>query len=186
MLRELFNGWSLSDKIAAVASAVAFFQFLALVATIWVMRTSTQRQLRAYVGITDIKAENIGGAAAFLLEFRNSGQTPAYSMTVETRVKLADYPLNETLPIVSTRKGVTILGPGDTGHGFVPAGRALSSEELAEMQAGTRAVYVYGEINYIDAFKKKRWTKFRFMIGGNVDIRPEGNMGACEEGNEAN
>src|SRR5260370_27512520 len=40
---------SLSDKIAILASGVAFLQFLVLLATVYVMRRTAQRQLRAYV-----------------------------------------------------------------------------------------------------------------------------------------
>src|SRR6266849_7806907 len=43
------NSWSLSDKIAVIASIVAFLQFVALVCTIVVISRIGQRQLRAYV-----------------------------------------------------------------------------------------------------------------------------------------
>jgi hypothetical protein len=44
----------MSDKIAVIASAVAFLQFLAMIATVFVMRRTAQRQLRAYVHIEDV------------------------------------------------------------------------------------------------------------------------------------
>ncbi len=148
-------------------------------------RETAERQLRAYVSVSEVRVEHLEGMAEFSVELKNCGQTPAYKLTVDTNVKLAAHPLNEPLALTARPRGVTIVGPGQASHGFVPAGRALNAEELAALRAGTKALYVFGEINYEDAFGIARWTRFRFMIGGDVDIRPEGFMGACLEGNEA-
>jgi hypothetical protein len=48
------DGWNLSDKIAGIASVAAFLQFLALIATVWIMVRNGRRQLRAYVFPEDI------------------------------------------------------------------------------------------------------------------------------------
>jgi hypothetical protein len=85
-----FSGWSLSDRIAGIASAAGFLQFVALVATIWVMVSNGRRQLRAYIFLD-------GGALAdgmtlnpprpehanrpgWVAVIKNSGQTPAYNV----------------------------------------------------------------------------------------------------------
>jgi hypothetical protein len=47
------DAWGLADKIAVIASIVAFLQFLVLVATWGVMVRHGRRQLRAYVFVDD-------------------------------------------------------------------------------------------------------------------------------------
>jgi hypothetical protein len=63
-------------------------------------------------------------------------------------------------------------------------GGTISAETIKALKAGTRAIYLYGEIHYIDAFKRAQCTKYRYMTGGNVGFR-DGAVAACEEGNEA-
>jgi hypothetical protein len=70
-----FEGWNLSDKIAAIASVVAFLQFTALIATFWIMVRNGRRQLRAYVLPHD--------AGLYEGMMRPSPERPCFS--VETR-----------------------------------------------------------------------------------------------------
>jgi len=82
--------WELADKIAVIASVVAFLQFLALVATVWVMVRNGRRQIRAYVFVdhgsfelmtTDKNRLFIRG----LVSIKNYGQTPGYEFVTSTR-----------------------------------------------------------------------------------------------------
>ena len=47
------------------------------------------------------------------------------------------------------------------------------------------ALYSFGEYRYRDAFEQERFTKYRFMVGGDTGFN-ESAMSPYKEGNEAN
>ncbi len=58
------------------------------------------------------------------------------------------------------------LGPGEVMW-FTPHGdRLLTAEESEAITQGTAAIYVFGEIRYVDAFGKRRHTTFRAIARG--------------------
>src|ERR1700730_5419591 len=65
---------------------------------------------------------------------------------------------------------------------FFPAlwARRLSTRRAYNAMT-TPAAFV---IDFVDAFKKSRWVKYRYMTGGNVGFRSDGKLIICEEGNE--
>src|SRR5260370_34589796 len=82
-IEKWFDGWSLSDKIAGIATVVAFLQFAALFLTLRIMRRTAQRQLRAYICDIEGNAVFPGGTIVNIeIAFRNSGQTPAYDVEI--------------------------------------------------------------------------------------------------------
>jgi len=50
---------------------------------------------------------------------------------------------------------------------------------------GRRPVYVYGEINYVDAFDVPRWTKYRLTHRGPARSDGEMDLAPCEDGNRS-
>lgn len=156
------------------------------VLTIRKMRITEERQLRAYVNIAQVRVEHLMGKARFYIEIRNYGQTPAYETTTESGVKLAKFPLVEELPLrAEPPAGKVIIGPGTPIHNMLPAQRQLTEAEIQQLRDGSMAIYVFGRIKYRDAFKRRRETLFRFLIGGEAGVRDDGICGACAEGNES-
>jgi hypothetical protein len=192
-----FDGWSLSDKIAVVASIVAFLQFIALIATVYVMRRTAQRQLRAYVFVDTVYVSNVAegdGIPEAHVAIKNFGQTPAYKFVNITGFAIDNYPppaaIELTVPnsefnelITRTNLGPTQSEVSITNWG--PGKRVISDGERKALADGKRIIFVYGEIRYVDAFGNPKWTKYRFMIGGPVGIRGNGQMAGCPEGNDA-
>jgi hypothetical protein len=93
------------------------------------------------------------------------------------------------------RIGVLMLYPESDPQGQLRARRSgkglrssagLSAAMLRSegLKAGTAAIYAYGVIDFVDAFKKSRWVKYRYITGGNVGFRSDGKLIICEEGNE--
>jgi hypothetical protein len=84
------EGWNLSDKIAAIASVAATLQFVALVAILWITIRNGRRQPRAYLFPNDASIyEGMmmtpplpahTNEPGVVLNFKNSGQTPAYKI----------------------------------------------------------------------------------------------------------
>jgi hypothetical protein len=166
---EWFNGWSLSDKIAAFVVVVGFFQLLALLATYFVMRSTAQRQLRAYIS-------DIAGTATFIsdtesrieidIQFRNAGQTPAYSVEIRCAPPVIGRPTDRHFDTPSRFAPVkTIIGPGkefSVRHRITQ----VSAVHLRQIQNAERAIWIWGRVDYVDAFNKARYLGFRCLALG--------------------
>ncbi len=130
------NSWNVSDRIAVIASAVAFLQFGALVWTIAVMIRSGHRQLRAYVvgelgnivnvanpvllyegqviKPTGAEITNTACGPVAYVQIKNSGQTPAYEVVHWGAICVREYPLTSVLPpalFSNPVKNASVLGP---------------------------------------------------------------------------
>jgi hypothetical protein len=63
----------------------------------------------------------------------------------------------------------THLGPGRKLQKFGNAQRLdgtplpIPAQAIEGLKAGTAAIYAYGVIDFVDAFKKSRWVKYRYM-----------------------
>lgn len=189
--------WNLSDKIALIASIAAFLQFLTLIATVVVMIRGSRRQLRAYLlpfqgGIFEglmmnppipARANDIWAS----LLFRNSGQTPAYKIITWMKIEVLE-PVNEDKLIVTAleKKFPSVLGAGADMPKTSWYGRALTPNEIVEINNQVKAIYCYGRVEYEDAFKIFRYSNFRFRYNGPFPP-PMGVLWlTCQEGNDAN
>jgi hypothetical protein len=152
------------------------------------LEDTAQRQLRAYVFITNSGLQNLsaGQIPRASTCIKNSGQTPAYKVRHTQRFALDNFPLMRELPpaVAEEDFSVTNLGPNCETMKFGDGGR-ISAETIEALKAGRMALYVYGEIHYIDAFEKAHYTKYRWMTGGMVGFHSGGGLAVCKEGNEA-
>jgi hypothetical protein len=170
--------WGLSDRIAVIATVVAFLQFTALVCTVLVMVLTGRRQLRAYVlpeagslydGTTLVPPQPAKTNFPFVsLTLKNSGQTPAYRVTGYIQIAVTPVANEDAALIlqpVEERFSLT-LGSGTTFHKSVWLDRALAANEIADIATGVRAIYMYGRIEYRDAFNKRRFVNIRLHYTG--------------------
>jgi hypothetical protein len=183
------DSWHLSDKIALIAVVVGFSQFVALIWTAYVMRASAQRQLRAYVHISDPTRVGVHqDAPEFSFLVKNFGQTPARKGTFWYVTDKGNYHK------VSGFKKPPGVGIGQfelaplgtitiTGANSTEPKVRLTGEEMTEFQGGTFALFVFGEFAYIDVFNKRRTTKFRLRYGR--DSVYHSRLSNCEEGNDS-
>jgi hypothetical protein len=192
------KSWGLSDKIAAIAIVVGFLQFVALVWTVLVMIFNGRRQLRAYVlgenaGISEGSTvtppnpayANIPGVGMLI---KNGGQTPAYhvisSMYIAV-ILVAQEDVALVVPPIPQQFSLT-LGSGSNFTKLLWFDRQLTAGEIADIATGTRAIYLYGRIQYRDAFKKARYTNFRLRYTGQFPPPPNAMFWFCDKGNDAN
>jgi len=155
---------------------------------------TSRAQLRAYVFVSMGVVTNVvhgTGMPEAQVTIRNSGQTPAHDVIALSGFAIDRYPPPATLNLIisdaefsAPARTREVLGPGGSSISVIPAGRMLTAPEKASFASGTGIIYVYGEIRYRDAFGRRHWTKYRFMMGGPVGVRG-GQLTACEEGNEA-
>jgi hypothetical protein len=201
------------SEIITIAIAFAtFLQAFALIYTIFIMVRTTRRQLRAYVFIDTIDILNVFGnrpppipgqappavgpwiyrtdiGPAVMMAIKNSGQTPAYDVIHYGNICIREYPLASNLPPINIIASATRLAmsPGGITRKFVNMPRPLTVEEIGQLNAGTHAIYAYGNIIYKDTFKKKRFSNIRYFHNGTIAILGQTTaMIGCEEGNEAN
>jgi hypothetical protein len=202
-----FRGWvsatewidTRHDFVTATATIViAFFTFTLWRATdrMWDagerqlrhLAETSERQLRAYV--FPIEAVLTKFSAGEVPECRivafNSGQTPAYRLTHVARFVFADFPLKEVLPEcrAAEANSMTNLAPKAPLPKLGEAHWLLSEAAEVRLRKGDAAIYLYGRIDFIDAFGRTRWVKYRYITGGNVGFPREGMVGVCAEGNE--
>ncbi len=202
---EQTEAWGLSNKIAALVAIIALLQFFALFAMFRITKSNGRRQLRAYVFIHEITLANVFGQIPSgqplnkpgpwisrpkegpinYIIIKNSGQTPAFEVRHVARIGIWEYPLKSKLPIlgIPPLTSVSTLPPGGEGGKIHALPKPLTPEQITALQKGIAAIYVYGEITYIDAFKIKRFTKYRYSHTGPIGETMV--MRACEEGNEA-
>src|SRR6266568_3929446 len=153
-LRNPGSYWGLSDKIALIATVAAFLQFVALVVTIFVMISSSRRQLRAYVGgdvgsIGNVANPIVVGGQAIkptgaeitnptcgpvaYVQIKNAGQTPAYEVLHWGHICVREYPLMSALPSPNfIMKNASVLGPGIVATKFLFLPNPLTGQEISD------------------------------------------------------
>ena len=187
------EGMTTPDKIAIGVLAVGFIQAAAMVATYYIMRLTARRQLRAYVfpeSFDLVPGEKIAAARAndpaVLLISKNTGQTPAYDVRIWAKIDVVLRANEHTLtvpPMVGTQ--ATVLATNVSTQSLRWLGRDLTPAEIADLKNGTRAIYLFGRIEYRDAFKRKRFTTFRMSYAGAFPPPVAQAMNFGVEGNDA-
>jgi hypothetical protein len=146
-------------------------------------------QLRAYVHLGEIVIEDPDGLNPRIkITAQNTGQTPAYGMTMIATASAfnADsiLPLIRPEPTPDTSKIDLTAGP--LAQKILPLEKIFLKFPLARLRAGSDILFVYGEILYRDAFKIDRHTRFKFSIGGPLGWPTDNRPIVCPDGNEAN
>jgi hypothetical protein len=135
-------------------------------------KATSRRQLRAYVFLDPAKeftfARKMSTAAAVEVEIhvKNLGATPAHEVIGFAWVHLDVWPLPQTFqftgPIVGEPSKKSVIPPGAATHYHTGAARPLTAEEMAAVERGDLSIYIYGRIEYKDAFNRPHWTNFCF------------------------
>jgi hypothetical protein len=177
-----------------------------------ITRRTSQRQLRAYVlGDSSIivnvadpvplyqgqilpqtEARITNGAAGprAFMQIKNTGETPAFKVMRWGYICFREFPLIAALPTrlpIVASPPTTILGPGQSVTKLLELNPPLTAAQINDLRNGTGAVYVYGEITYVDAFGENRFTHYRTMyhrMGGAIGVSTL--LSFCEAGNDAN
>lgn len=196
-----------------VIAGLTFFLMIFTGLLVWVgnkQEKTTRRQMRAFVYLHGVSIFNVAtplnplpiykptGAELVsrtegplvTLTIRNSGSTPAFRVIHWGQIHVGEFPLKSELPSIVKRNRNpphSAIPPDGANTKFVRIARPLTSEEIDGLRASTIAIWVYGEISYRDAFRRKRTSKYRLFHNaqtGFVGISNE--MTWAEGGNEAN
>ncbi len=167
--------------VAAVATTVS-----AMIAS-----STARRQLRAYVKFADDKLDKTNLSLDALsvpevtINIYNVGNTPARNAVVRLAFAVAEFPLSSTLPNerVDSNRSRMVVFPHDGFNYTAKMERQLTAKEsscIKKADATTR-LYLYGRVDYSDAFGVNRWTTFRTVstyVGGQPGFT------GCAEGND--
>jgi hypothetical protein len=160
----------------------------AAAATVKIMQDTAEKQLRAYVYVVAAARQWDGVREPILkVQIKNAGQTPAYDC-VRYAVEAVSpiFPQHpgefETIPN-NTQKYKSPIPPGESVE-IVSTALRVDPRQIGEISRGRGAVYLFGRIEYRDAFGNNRESKFRLVCTGENITR--GLFAVCDEGNTAN
>ena len=144
--------------------------------TLWLVvgtNKTAERELRAYVFIDGGSIDlTDGGALKYSPElpnipngvfvrvhtvFKNYGQTPAYEFMVWREIGILDA---EKPCFAKIGKGITkdVIGP--SGIAEITALQPISAADFMAVKNGTKRIYSWGRIEYVDAFKQRQHFEF--------------------------
>ncbi len=107
----------------------------------------------------------------------NDGNTPAYNVTFRTAADVLPLPLPEDfdfpLPDQSPERSASVIGSRQEKIISAVVARVYSDEDVSQLMRRDRtALYVWGQVNYTDAFGIDRFVRFSnsfaWMKNGNV------------------
>ncbi len=143
---------------------------------------TARRQLRAYVGITDVRVSPliVGEKPHITFATKNFGQTPAYRVRSWLEIKCLPNPMVDDMPTLPLDAGKRVLNPDEAfsvdGIGDDP----ITEPVLEAVNVGTIRLYLWGLVYYRDAFSHDRTTEFRFEYTPRLK-----QMSYSDEGNDA-
>ena len=161
------NSWNLSDRIAVIASIVAFLQFVALVWTVLIVKSDGRQQMRAYLTVVigdatfQVRANNLKFDAKPKLV--NSGHTPARKVSYRIGADVLPVPIPKDFgfPLPQEDKGESYMGPGQEATMFAIVDDYIDEVDVPNVKhAQGRALYVWGVVTYKDVFGKNHRTNF--------------------------
>lgn len=169
--KEKTDRW---EKLVAKATVwIAAFTVLLFIANIllwWGGEKHSERELRAYVFPTEIKVANFKTDKNLVayVKIENGGQTPAYKLTCRAKFIAGPFPQTDfTLSKEDfPNPAVEYLAPHGTSWRPARARHHATAGQQEAVTEGTHAIYVFGRIDYTDAFNVTRWTTFRSIARG--------------------
>ena len=163
------------DAWIAIATLLMFLATVALTYIAYNQYTTSQAQTRAYVGIEGgymRYVDLLEGGQGFTIhiEIRNYGQTPGYHLTSWVKppaiLPSDSVPFGEPVPIAD-RFGSSIIGP--QSNVSLEWTISVSDDQLSTLKAGTHKIFVWGGVDFKDAFRVNRHFVFR-IINGNAGM----------------
>lgn len=170
--RAFSEAWSIEAGVFIVTLGI----LIATSLQVRVTRRSAERQLRAYITLSDAlvkvtQLENALWQVHFTLVFRNHGQTPAYNLSTPAEYALVpsgQKPFDNWVPNDTDFSG-SIIGPSvqvTVNQNFIIG----EGEELQSLIKAQKQLYIWGRVRYTDAFGAQRFFKYVSRNSGNYQF----------------
>lgn len=183
-----FWHWTTEDPVAAYTAMLTLFTGVLASGTFLLVkdgRAHSRHSLRAYIGAQQITVihgvSGVGAVPRFGMNIVNNGQTPAYAVRAWQEIRCYPHPLTGPIQDAAFDGHSRVLNPREFFGAIVTADNPITQAEWTSINDGTMRLYLYGRIEFRDAFGKNRWATHRTFF--NVQ---ENMMAAAPEGNEAN
>jgi hypothetical protein len=148
--------------------------------TVWAMKDGTKRQLRAYVAAVPTRIEGLSPTTKSQVSYRitNHGFTPAHNLRHAAVLTIAPHPLPDNYPFPELGKpGASIVLHPNSALPFTArvVQSPFAETELVEILAGSdwgkgNRLYVFAQIDYLDAFKNPHWTRMCASFQGRPEL----------------
>jgi hypothetical protein len=159
--------------IAAFTIILAFSTIFLWVATrdlVSGAEKTAEWQLRAYVFIQDVNIflrEN-DTIIDVTVKFLNSGQTPGYDLRTSLKAEIRAAPtIGSPYTELAPPESKSIIAP-KAGIDIGPNRLVLQDGDLTGLRDGTRKLYIWGRVDYVDAFKRDRYFSFQGTNGTEI------------------
>ena len=145
----------------------------AAIQSIEVTRDLGRRQSKAYVFVTAIEVQNFGVELSPIVAMRvqNTGQTPAYDVQIYGNAIICGFEeIDKVVTNFSQDISTSNLGPDEftMKHEVL---EPLTVDDIQGLTTGTLALFAYGEIRFVDAYKERRFSRYRYFTGGPAGVR---------------
>ena len=151
--------------------------------TVAVMEKNARKELRAYLMVDCVELVDVKPDASrdfyetwIHVRYKNFGQLPATKIKYWSDIGKHEFPLSGDLVGQKVMQWTGPVAPHDT---FT----AKMKLELMDSADEHDALYIQGEIHYIDGFQD-RWTKMFYMRRGGENWLKEGEMEVYPQGND--
>jgi hypothetical protein len=140
--------------------------------TIVIMILYGRRQLRAYVMPIGgyITADIDEGTLTGRIILKNAGQTPAYKVRYAISTRAFDLPLIWNAEDAQPMSDRTHIAPGIEHE--IGRSTAIEVVQIRRLQSAPKETdaFIWGRVDYADAFGGKRWTTFRYRLSGGREV----------------
>ncbi len=204
-LQQFLDFAAVNDRaiLALSTLAVAGFTFCLVIANFFLWNAGerhSERQLRGYISAAPDYIFDFSPTQLVTIRYTitNHGLTPAYKVSNAAIVDILSYPLPLDYPFPATvpPERSQTLNPQEFFYGRTTAARLFTASEISDAVTnnGSR-IYIFGTLNYVDAFGKKRQTTFcRSAVGspnlaavgaGGTQSRVDITYEICDQHNDA-
>jgi hypothetical protein len=146
-----------------------------------------ERELRAYVAVLPGWLNNIDPSLRMQTGFLavNGGKTPAHRAEQAAVIRIEQHPLppNFVFPNLTAipRASRNVMAPNIHYGGSIVADQNFTQTQITEILQGPaqggRRLYIFGQIDYIDAFEEPRMTRFCMSFQGSHALVPVAQRG---------
>jgi hypothetical protein len=150
---------------------------------------TAERQLRAYVGVFSSAVEEQTSsegklAIAARVEIRNAGQTPAYNLRSWIAIEATEPPtIPFHFPPNLEERPTGMLPPGTNTN--LDISFATTAEVIQSLHDNRRSLYVWGRVEYRDAFGHDRYLVFHLVARGFLPSSKRWHLGPYPPGENA-
>lgn len=127
---------------------------------------TARRQLRSYAAIESASIKLDGRTFKSEVDLKNSGQTPAYDLTVVSHLETIDTgSLFTPAPLKEKTGRSGIVGPGTVTHPYAELSVPEENKTtIIGAQKGSVTIYLVGRARYRDIFQRTWVLNFRFEL----------------------